>query len=51
VAAPRPPGAPPPGGVQGRPLPPQAARPPTPAPVPAPAPAAGGDDDFQIERF
>ncbi|RYZ34784.1 MAG: type IV pilus twitching motility protein PilT [Myxococcaceae bacterium] len=52
VAAPRPPGAPPPGVVQGRPMPPQAApRPPAPAPVPAPAPAAGGDDDFQIERF
>ncbi|RKG63972.1 type IV pilus twitching motility protein PilT [Corallococcus sp. CA054B] len=51
VAAPRP-ATPPPGVVQGRPLPPQvAARPPTPAPVAAPAPAAGGDDDFQIERF
>ncbi|NBD13671.1 MULTISPECIES: type IV pilus twitching motility protein PilT [Corallococcus] len=50
VAAPRPAG-PPPGVVQGRPLPPQAPRPPAPAPVPAPAPAAGGDDDFQIERF
>jgi twitching motility protein PilT len=50
VAAPRPAGAPPPGVVQGRPLPPQAAARP-PAPVPAPAPAAGGDDDFQIERF
>ncbi|RKH66021.1 PilT/PilU family type 4a pilus ATPase [Corallococcus interemptor] len=51
VAAARP-ATPPPGVVQGRPLPPQvAARPPTPAPVAAPAPAAGGDDDFQIERF
>jgi twitching motility protein PilT len=51
VAAPRP-ATPPPGVVQGRPLPPQvAARPPTPAPVAAPAPAAGGDDDFQSERF
>ncbi|MFB1483048.1 type IV pilus twitching motility protein PilT [Corallococcus sp. RDP092CA] len=50
VAAPRP-ATPPPGVVQGRPLPPQAARPATPAPVAAPAPAAGGDDDFQIERF
>ncbi|QSQ19353.1 type IV pilus twitching motility protein PilT [Pyxidicoccus parkwayensis] len=34
-----------------RPPAPAARPPPTPAPAPAPAPAAGGDDDFQIERF
>ncbi|WP_426750064.1 type IV pilus twitching motility protein PilT [Myxococcus sp. Y35] len=44
------PGAPPAGMPVGRPMAPPAARPPPPAPAPAPA-AAGGDDDFQIERF
>ncbi|WP_163995790.1 type IV pilus twitching motility protein PilT [Pyxidicoccus caerfyrddinensis] len=49
AAAPRP-GAPAPAAAR---PPAPAARPPTPppAPAPAPAPAAGGDDDFQIERF
>ncbi|XXF79859.1 type IV pilus twitching motility protein PilT [Myxococcaceae bacterium GXIMD 01537] len=46
------PGATPPMGAR-PPAPPARppAPPPAPAPKPAPAPAAGGDDDFQIERF
>jgi twitching motility protein PilT len=44
-------GTPAAGTPAARPPAPAAARPPTPAPAPAPAKPAGGDDDFQIERF